>query len=157
MSFNEQPWAKRFGEMGDSAEAVYREVLPLGTSEEYGWRRPKTTMRNMSDMVKNMPDFYAGAGYLVEVMGCGRDLTLKLKVKKYEALKGWNKVQPVCLFVWNSSLREWLLIDWAGIKRAVAQGRKNGTQFFHDGPEFLPIGWATLKRCMVMEGNLRES
>ena len=86
-AFHQQGFAARFAAMGDEAEAVYETALPLGTSIPFGWRRPKVTMRNMSNKIKGMPDFYAGAGYLVEVMGCGGDMQLKLKVNKWDALK----------------------------------------------------------------------
>lgn len=156
MSFHKQGFAQRFNELGDTAEAIYEKVLPIGNSIPFGWRRPKVTMRAMSNKIKNMPDFYAGSGYLVEVMGCGTDLTLKLKVNKYEALKDWNKDQPVTLFCWNSKLREWLFLDWTGIKKSVGIGRKNGTRFFHDGPEYLPIGWSTLKENATLSGEVHE-
>lgn len=156
MSFNKQAFAQRFQEMGDTAEAIYTQVQPLGKSEPFGWRRPKVTMSNMSNITKNMPDFYAGSGYLVEVMGCGRDLVLKLKVNKYEALKDWNRIQETTLFVWNSSLRDWVLLDWDGIKKVVAVGRKNGVKYFHDGPAYLPIGWSALVEVSVMRGELHE-
>lgn len=153
MSFHKQNFSQRFQEMGDTAEAIYNQVLPIGRSETFGWRRPKTTMKNMTPMIKHMPDFYAGSGYLVEVMGCGRDLTLKLKLEKYESLKAWNKVQPVTLFVWNSHHRDWFLLDWDGLKKAVAQGRAAGVKAFHDGPEYWPIPLTAVETNARLSGH----
>ena len=154
MSFNKQSFQQRFNEMGDTAEGVYMEVLPIGNSLPFGWRRPKITMKNMTPTIKHMPDFYAGSGYLVEVMGCGGDLILKLKVDKYESLKEWNRIQPVTLFVYNSHLRAWVLLSWDDIKKAVNIGRKNGVKHFHDGPTYLPIGWSALQPLARLKGEL---
>lgn len=157
MAYHEQNFKARFGSMGDEAETIYTQVLPVGNSLPFGWNRPKLTMRNMSPKIKAMPDFYAGAGYLVECMGCGNDLKLKLKTVKWEALKQWNQDQPVMLFVWNSHLRDWLLLDWEGLKSAVAAGRRvHGLRNFHDGPEYVTIGWDQLQAQAVNQGHVDE-
>lgn len=154
MSFHSQSFAQRFASLGDEAEAVYEAVLPLGNSEEFGWRRPKVTMKNMTNKIKNKPDFYAGAGFLVEVMGCGNDLTLKLKTNKWDALKEWNADQPLCLFVWNTKLKEWLLLDWPALKAVVRIALLSGdVRQFHDGPRYYPLPWNTLQGYAVNRGN----
>lgn len=157
MTFHKQSFSARFAAMGDEAEAIYEQVLPIGNSIPFGWRRPTVSMRNMTNKIKNMPDFYAGSGHLVEAMGCGTDMLLKLKTSKWEALKAWNQDQDVMLFVWNSKVREWLMLDWQGMKAAVAAGKRvHGLKHFHDGPEYVPIGWAQLEAQAVLQGTVDE-
>jgi len=155
VSFHKQSFQARFASMGDEAEGIYEQVLPIGNSIPFGWRRPKVSMKNMTNKISNMPDFYAGAGYLVECMGCGTDKLLKLKTNKWEALKGWNQDQDVMLFVWNSKLREWFLLDWEGMKRAYAAGKRvHGVKRFHDGPQYVAIPWAVLEAQAVLGGEV---
>lgn len=154
MSFHQQNFSARFGAMGDEAEAIYQQVLPVGKSIEFGWRRPPVTMRNMTNKIKNMPDFYAGAGYLVEAMGCGRDEILKLKTNKWQALQEWNEDQPLLLFAWNSALKEWLLLDFKGLDAAVELAGR--VKQFHDGPTYYPIGWGILRELSVRGGKVAD-
>ena len=100
----------------------------MGKWERFGWNRPNISMSNMTSEIKHMPDYYTANGYFVEVGGLGRDGIYKLKLDKYEALRFWNKMQPLKLFVWNSSTSEWALIDWSQLKRLVAKARKLGME-----------------------------
>ena len=80
-TFKDQPWAARFVAMGDTAEEVFEEVAPFGNLIRLGWNRPNIYMGDMSIVLKHMPDYYSG-GYLIEVMGMGRDGILKLKLDR---------------------------------------------------------------------------
>lgn len=146
MPFHKDSWNSRYTTMGDIAEKVYESVLPLGPSVRLGWNRPPVSMKRMSLMLKQMPDYYAASGHVVEVMGCGRDGVLKLKVDKYEALKQWNRLQPLVLFVFSSSASEWKLLDWRQVKTAVNVGRQQGVRVFSedDPKEYYPIPWDRL-------------
>jgi hypothetical protein len=128
--------------MGDTAEEVFEEVAPFGNLIRLGWNRPNIYMGDMSIVLKHMPDYYSG-GYLIEVMGMGRDGILKLKLDKWKALKFWNGTgNEVALFVWNSSLKEYALIQWVHLRRLVARGRSAGIAVFSsDGNEYYPIQW----------------
>lgn len=103
----------------------------------------------MPSLLRHMPDYYAEAGYCVEVMGLGRDGILKsLKVTKYDVLKLWAKFLKqanieIKLFVWNSHSKEWAILDWDNIVKLVAKSKKQlGVQSFkNDGNEYYPIKW----------------
>lgn len=134
--------------MGDIAEQVFEEVRPLGRFERLGWNRPEVPMSRMSPVLRHMPDYYTETGHLVEVMGCGRDGVVKLKVEKWEAMKWWNKSgNEVALFLWNSATNEWSLLDWSQMVTAVRRARAAGIQAFaNDGNRYYPIQWDRLER-----------
>lgn len=144
MTYHEQAYAARHGSLGDEAEAVFEAVRPFGRIERYGWDRPDNiSFRHVPLVPRHTPDYYATGGYLVEVMGCGKDNILKgLKVKKYEALKWWASMPNVelILFLWNSHLEQWCMLNWEGTKRLVAKNRSN-VAAFHDGNEYFPLPW----------------
>ncbi len=135
--------------MGDEAESVYEDVKPMGKTTRFGWRRPKgISFKKMPNNLRHSPDYYAQAGYLVEVMGLGRDGVLKsLKVEKYEALKTWRKIGnllelEIALFIWNSAERQYVTLLWPSVVKLVAKAkRSHGVQAFDDGNEYYPINW----------------
>ncbi len=141
MGYADQPFAQRFHKLGDQAEAAYEAALPLGKSVRFGWDRPPVTMAKMSEPIKHLPDYYAGSGYLVEVVGCGRDKTLKFRTSKLSALEVWHAIQPVYIFVYNSHLKRWALVYWdefVGIYQQAVD--KNGVkEFSSDGNTYVPI------------------
>ena len=143
--YHQRDWKDRVGTLGDIAEGIFEEVSPLGSWERLGWNRPSFKMKNLSAFMRHMPDYACGTGHVVEVMGCGRDNTVKLKEVKYEALRDWNKhAAPVCLFLWNSHTSEWALLEWREIYNLMRRARREGQiQKFDDGNEFwaLPWGW----------------
>ena len=146
MNFNEQAFGQRFGAMGDEAEAKYEEIQPHGNAIPFGWRRPSVTMQNMTDKIRYMPDFYAGSGQLVEVMGCNGPTLRGMKVDKWEAMKAWNKDQPVEFFLWNRKKSQWLVVGFHAMTQVVAKARRAGTQVFEsDGNEYYPIQWEWLE------------
>ena len=109
--YRNRPWKERYAIMGDSAESVFHEVAPFGRAMRFGWRRPEVSMQRMAPRIRHMPDFYCATGHVVEVMGCGKDKILKLKVSKLDALEWWAEAgNPVALFAWNSHLRSWVLV-----------------------------------------------
>lgn len=154
MAFHERSFKERFLVLGDIAESVYLNVAPLGKSERLGWRRPQVSMKKMSLELKHMPDFYADTGELVEVVGCGKDHTLKFKVSKRRALDTWHTMQTVVIFVWNSDLEEWVVVEWDAFKAlAVAAPVKE----FHDGNKYTPLSWKALKQVARLQGTWDES
>lgn len=160
-AYRDQPFAQRVGVLGDTAEGVYDTVLPLGNSTKFGFRRPKgIKFSNLPEALRHMPDRVT-ATYLVEVVGLGRDGILKsLKVTKYEALKEWNKIAKqlgllgVVLFVWNSSEREFLVVQWADVVKEVAYSKKKyGIQTFEsDGNEYYRLDYDRLREKAATVG-----
>ena len=104
-------------------------------------------MSKMSAVLRHAPDYYAEAGYWVEVMGCGRDGVLKsLKVVKWESLKKWKTFARMAevdlvLFVWNSHTEQYVILSWDETKELVKKARRRGIEAFHDGNEYFPILW----------------
>jgi len=146
--YHEQNWSQRFKSLGDEAEAMFTQSLPLGKAQRLGWRRPTVTMRHMPPTLKHMPDYYTEGGMLVEVMGMGADGILKLKTTKWEALKWWNKLCPVTLFLWNSAARCWCTVPWSSLKWLVRLARISGIKSFeNDGNTYYPIQWEWIERC----------
>lgn len=149
MAFNELPFNQRFKSMGDEAEAVYEEAKPMGLTTRFGWRRPKgITFKKMPLVLRHSPDYYAQAGYLVEVMGMGKDGVLKsLKVEKYNALKVWKRIADLlglelALFIWNSYEQQYVTILWPSLVKLVTKSKRSlGVESFDDGNEYYPILW----------------
>jgi hypothetical protein len=160
--FHEQNFKQRFAAMGDAAEAVYEAVHPLGKTVRYGWRRPGISMQKMSTVIRHAPDYYAEAGYWVEVMGCGRDGILKsLKVDKWEALKKWKQFARVAgvdlvLFVWNSHREEYVVLAWDEIKKLITKAKRKGIEEFHDGNKYYPIDWEWIVEVASFVGTWSE-
>lgn len=141
-SYRDQPFYQRLNTMGDISEQMFELIAPLGTYDRFGWNRPKSKMKHMSNMLRHTPDFYTQIGFLVECAGLGKDGVYKLKLTKYDALRDWNKVQDVKLFLWNSSTSEWVLLSWSQVKKLVNRARKVGVKAFeNDGNEYYPIEW----------------
>lgn len=152
MAFHSRPFNQRFQYMGDEAEAIYEAVVPMGSTIRFGWNRPKgINFSKLPAALRHMPDYYAQAGYFVEVMGLGKDGILKsMKVAKYDALKLWAKVARIfginmAVFVWNSYAEEYVTIMWEDVVDVVSQSkRKFGIEAFNDGNEYHPIPWEWL-------------
>lgn len=142
MTYADQNWGQRVGTLGDIAESVFEEVAPLGTFVRYGLNRPPFRVKGLTPEQRNTPDYLTGTGDFVEVMGCGRDNVLKLKLEKWDAQKRWQKLGPVKYFFWNSNHSEWALLTLAQVQKLVTQGRKaRGVQAFNDGNEYIGIDW----------------
>jgi hypothetical protein len=166
VSFNQQSFGKRFQVMGDTAEAVYEIVAPLGNTVRFGFRRPKgIKFGTFPEGLRHMPDFVT-AHYLVEVMGLGRDGVLKsMKVSKYEALKEWNKfalrlgLLGLVLFIWNSSKQQYLVLSWQDIVDEVTYSkRKHGgpLAFENDGNKYYALEWERLVDKATFVGDHSE-
>jgi hypothetical protein len=152
--YRNRSWDERVGTLGDMAEGVFEAISPYGRWERFGWNRPQNvTMRHMAPFVRHAPDYYTQTGVLVEVMGCGKDNLVKLKVDKYEALKTWNRVaNPVALFLWNSSEREWAVLEWDDIKRLFNKAKRKGVlEFEPDKNKYVAIDWEWVEGALPYE------
>lgn len=142
--FNELPNDVRFRVRGQQAEGIFEQVAPFGRYVRLGWDLPDVSMskREMSSNIRSMPDYYSG-GYLIEVVGLGRDSVLKIRTDKWDALKWWNTSgNEVLLFVWNSSKKLWALLDWKQSKQMIQRARNDGIREFEsDGNQYYPIRW----------------
>lgn len=163
--YRDQAFSQRFHTLGDTAEAVFDAVHPLGNSTTFGFRRPEgIKFSSIPETFRHMPDRIT-ATYLVEVVGLGRDGILKsLKETKYEALKFWQKwakeggLLGVVLFVWNSSEKEFLIISWDTVVKEVAYSkRKYGIQTFEsDGNTYYRIDYDRLRDKAVTVGRYED-
>lgn len=140
MSFHAQSFSSRHDQMGDIAENVFDtingdRVHPLGLNRY--WKNGKRlSLSSMTIPMRYTPDRMVGDAF-VEVMGIGRDQTLKIKDEKLSALWQWRHLGPVELFVYDSHKeRYWQapLEDWW---RAVRSYGQNAA--FHDGKTYLAL------------------
>lgn len=152
-----QDWVGRFQTMGDTAEGAFEQWAGRNglSVERLGWDRPAMGVGKMSQELRQLPDFYASDGYLYEVVGMGRDGVLKgVKTEKWESLKFWNQVQPVRLFILNSSEHATVMLPWPTLVQMVAKGRRDGIRAFaNDGNQYYPIMWEWLKPYQIGETN----
>lgn len=155
MSFRDQSWGTRIHKMGDQAEEQFRKWARRNqlSVERLGWDRPKMGVKKMSTELKHLPDFYGSDGYLYEVVGMGADGKLKgIKVAKWEALKFWNRVQPVRVFVFSSKEKKVVLLPWPTLVQMVARARRLGVEAFkNDGNKYYPVLWEWLEPYTVGE------
>lgn len=101
----------------------------------------------MSEALKHSPDFYAG-GYLVEVVGCGRDMTLKFRTSKLSALEKWQAaIQKVAVFVYNSARDDYACVTLADFLSVYGRQlvRVGVQEFSVDGNTYVPIPFDDLK------------
>jgi hypothetical protein len=88
----------------DASSAAFTRVFPRHSRT--GLNRPDMNVAAMSLMSRTIPDYVCEEGF-VEVMGIGRDQTLKLKVEKALALTAWRLIEAVDLFVYDSHRKRW--------------------------------------------------
>jgi len=122
--FSNQSFAARFGTMGDPAEAAFDMVHPK--NHALGLNRPPFSMSRMAAPLRYTPDRLTNEMF-VECMGIGGDGTLKIKDEKVEALKVWEHVGPVALFVYDSKKVEWYLALMSDWQEALDQHGKPAT------------------------------
>lgn len=129
-SFHQGSWASRFASMGDEAEASFEQLFPK--FHRSGLNRPPFNMSALTLQQKNTPDYLTETGYC-EVMGMGRDSTLKLKHEKAVALTMWSASNNVDLFVWDSHRRRWWRGPWLQWFEACANHAETNT--FPESPK----------------------
>lgn len=159
--YRDRPFAQRFAQMGDLAEDVYFAVKPLGNTTRFGFRRPEgVKFSDIPELFRHMPDAITPT-HLVEVVGLGRDGILKsIKVAKYEALKHWQALAVkggllgLVIFVWNSSVKQYIVLSWGDLVKEVAYAKKtDGVQSFkNDGNEYYPLRWERLVHRATLVG-----
>lgn len=127
-AYHQMDFAGRYGRLGDESEAKFRELNP--NCEDYGLRRPEINLAKVPAFVRYTPDFLQH-NRLIEVMGIGRDGTLKLKFEKLEALKQWEMHFPVDLFVWDSHRERHITMPLPQVHKLCLKDGKPDQ--FHDG------------------------
>jgi len=102
VQFHERPFVQRWGQMGDAAEQAFLEQHP--NAHRTGLDRTALNVRRMDDNQRYAPDYMIEDGYY-EVMGYASrgNNVLKLKMDKLEALRAWEAIGPVYLWVRDSS------------------------------------------------------
>lgn len=135
MTFHSGTWTQREATLGDPAESVFEAVQTLGFVR-FGLNRPPLQVHRLPMQIRYTPDYLRSAD-LVEVMGCGRDQTLKLKVEKHTSQMVWHETcMPVTMFIWDSHHQRWgefNLADLAVTLKGVT------VKQFHDGKSYYPL------------------
>src|SRR6266498_2550714 len=96
-SFRDQDWQARYQGMGDLAEGAFEEVHQYGFVR-WGLDRPPIQVHKLPKRIRFAPDYLTTHSF-VEVQGFGKDQVIKLKLDKYDALRWWNVLHPVDLFL----------------------------------------------------------
>ena len=149
MSYRDQSWEVRVAVLGDEAEAVFESVYPHGFVR-FGLRRPPISVSKLPPMIRYTPDYLTSSG-LIEVMGFGRDQTLKLKLEKETALHMWSQIMPTRFFIWDRTNRRYGYVDIQGMTAtAHAHGaleRLDEKRAWFIPADALEIEWATIESC----------
>jgi hypothetical protein len=120
--------------MGDEAEGVFDEMHPK--HHKLGLNRPPFQVSGMELAMRYAPDRMLRDRF-VEVMGIGKDRTLKMKVEKFDAMFQWTWIGPVELFVYDKTknatymapIRDW----WERCARFGTRGT------FPEGTEYVGL------------------
>lgn len=146
-AFHERTFAERFSAMGDEAEGVFTAVYPEGWVRT-GLDRPPINVGKLPLKVRYTPDFLTSKGY-VEVMGCGSDRRLKLKVEKLQALGMWHLDFRTDLFVWDRPKTRYGWVRYEELVNAVdgcPMGEfREGKSFYRLSLSALPAVWKDLE------------
>lgn len=108
MSFSDQPFAHRYGTMGDTAERHFLEYVG-NRAERWGINRPNLHVQKLPSRVRGAPDYLTEDGF-VECMGIGRKQILQVKLEKWGVLRWWNDLMSVSVYVWDSHRRRQCLV-----------------------------------------------
>lgn len=102
MTFHTRDFNNRFATLGDPAENAFLERHPK--AHRLGLCRPLFSMNGMPATMRYAPDFMLRDRF-VECMGIatGGQGTLKIKMEKLAALRQWEDIGQVTLWVWDST------------------------------------------------------
>ena len=134
MSFAEKPFGVRIQTMGDIAERQFEEGSAVKWVR-YGLCRPPINMAALPPQLRYTPDYLTAQG-LVEVQGLGRDQILKVKHEKLEALRWWEKVHPVYLFVYDSHKDRSSMLSLSEVRKKC---KLSETDEFPEGKSYYAI------------------
>lgn len=107
--FHKQSFEARYGAMGDEAEAIFEEVHEKGWVR-WGLNRPPIQVSALTTKIRYAPDYLTSDGF-IEVMGVGRDQTLKLKIEKLLCLLQWHQEMDTRLFIWDSTNKRYCYVS----------------------------------------------
>ena len=120
--------------MGDIAERKFEEESAVKWVR-YGLCRPPINMAMLPPQLRYTPDYLTAQG-LIEVQGLGQDQTLKVKHDKLEALRWWNRVHPVFMFVYDSHKDRYSMLS---LKDLAKRCRLSETEQFPEGKSYFAI------------------
>lgn len=120
MGFKDQPFSKRWEQMGDKSESAYLNMNVTSKHDRFGWDRTPINTSLLPAKWRYMPDFIStytspdgqyNVVWLTECVGLGRDGLLKFKMEKLEALKEWaDEIFSVYIFVYDSHRNMFILL-----------------------------------------------
>ncbi len=134
MSFADRPFGVRIQTMGDIAERKFEEESAVKWVR-YGLCRPPINMAMLPPQLRYTPDYLTAQG-LIEVQGLGQDQILKVKHDKLEALRWWNRVHPVFMFIYDSHKDRYSMLS---LKDLTKRCKLSDTQEFPEGKPYFAI------------------
>jgi len=139
-AYQNAPFSERIKTLGDTAEGVF-EAWALKNNILFvrlGFNRPPfKRFDKFADEVRLMPD-YACEGadaVLVEIKGCGRE-GLKVKEDSIRVMEFWNMLNPVLVFIYNSSKKATCLIT---LDELITKTDGKELRTFPDGKTYFTI------------------
>jgi len=157
MSFKDEGWDTRVKKLGDEAEGMFE--ARESKFARSGWDRPEFSIGKMPKTVCYMPDYVMDVkGYpaWVEVQGCGKDQMFKFKADKLEALKWWQGISQMKVYVWlwdaTNKRVFFLTIDelFGMALKPTANGGHRGT--YPEGKDYVALPTS----AFVEHGHVRE-
>jgi len=134
MSFADRPFGVRIQTMGDIAERKFEEESAVKWVR-YGLCRPPINMAMLPPQLRYTPDYLTSQG-LIEVQGLGQDQILKVKHDKLEALRWWNRVHPVFMFIYDSHKDRYSMLS---LKDLTKRCKLSDTQEFPEGKPYFAV------------------
>jgi hypothetical protein len=120
MSFYEQHPSVRL--KTPNASEIQFDAVFGDSSDRWGLDHPPFDMQNLSSIVRYAPDRIM-ARKLVECKGLGKDGVLKIKIEQLEALRFWDHIHPVAIFIWDAFNKRWTMMELDALIQAC---HKNG-------------------------------
>ncbi len=143
-TFNEAGWQERKRFLGNTAEEAFEIVAAAKgiAFERLGMdRQSPLTYRNLHPYITKRPDYLcqrAGKSYFMEVKGTGTDGVVKIKLDSLEVGRFWSTLHPVNFFLFDSTRKQWAIIDIDEVLAIIHRNRLT-TTCFNDGNQFYPV------------------
>jgi hypothetical protein len=139
--FENASFTQREKELGDTSEGVFeawanKNGLPF---VRVGFNRPPfKKFYKVNELLRLMPDYVVEGPketVFVEVKGCGRE-GLKIKEQSITALDHWDEYNPVFIFAYNSSFKQYSFFPFDTLIK-LCEDRE--VLKFPDGKEYVII------------------
>lgn len=122
MSYKDLPFEQRLETLGDEAENRFEEWCRRNRLNyvRCGLNRPPLRMGDLPTRIRYWPDYLQSSRF-VECQGFGKDQLVKLKIEKHGALRWWNDLHTVHLYLWDRVHERECFVDLDVIDGLIGQ------------------------------------